>query len=181
MKLPILLLALGLLISARAFPQNDSPEGKFEVNAGFGMLIYQSAYNMQDSYGLEAAIRGRIIDPIDWQAGLRTGLDPFLPEIFGRVLAHQEVSAWRPEIGLELGYSSRVYFDDGALLLRETREAMQTDINGFYMAIHTAPAAFSIRKNWKISVMEIDFGSHFTNMGRTLRAQVTVISLGRKF
>jgi hypothetical protein len=136
---------------------------------------------MQDSYGLEAAIRGRIYGPIDWQAGLRTGLDPFLPEIFGRVLALQEVGAWRPEIGLELGYSSRVYFDDGAMLLRETREAMQTDLNGLYLAIHTAPAAFSISEKWKLSVLEIDFGTHFANIGRTLRAQVTVISVGRKF
>lgn len=145
------------------------------------MLIYQSAYNMQESYGVEAAVRSNNTGHLDWQAGFRLGLNPALPEGFGRILAYQEAGAWWPEIGLELGYTSRAYFDDGAMLLRETRKAMQTGINSFYMAIHTAPAAFKIMDHWKLSVLEIDFGTHFTNIGRTLRAQVTVISIGRQF
>jgi hypothetical protein len=177
----LILLITGLIFFSSLHSQEKSNRKDFEVTAGFGMLIYQSAYNMQDSYGIEAAVRSSITGPVDWQAGLRLGLDSALPEVFGRVLAFQEFGAWRPEIGLELGLSSRAYFDDGAMLLRETREAMQTGINGFYMAIHTAPAAFKIREKWKLSILEIDFGTHFTNIGRTLRAQVTVISAGRKF
>jgi hypothetical protein len=177
----LILLIIGMIITCPLFPQEKSSRNDFEVTAGFGMLIYQSAYNMQDSYGIEAAVRSRITGPVDWQAGLRLGLNPALPEVFGRILASQEVGVWQPGIGLELGITSRAYFEDGAMLLQESREAMQTDINGFYMAIHTAPAAFKIRENWKLSVLEIDFGTHFTNIGRTLRAQVTVISVGRRF
>jgi hypothetical protein len=181
MKPQLLLLIVGSFLLSPLYSQEKSKTKDYEVTAGFGMLIYQSAYNMQDSYGVEAAVRSNITGPVDWQAGLRLGLNPALPEVFGRILAFQEVGAWRPEIGLELGLSSRAYFDDGAMLLQETREAMQTDINGFYMAIHTAPVAFEIREKWKLSVLEIDFGTHFTNLGRTLRAQVTVISIGKKF
>jgi len=177
----LILLIVGIFLISPVFSQEKSHRKDFEVTAGFGILIYQSAYNLQNSYGVEAAVRSNIKGPVDWQAGLRLGFDPALPEVFGRILAFQEVGAWRPEIGLELGISSRAYFEDGAMLLRESREAMQTDINGFYMAIHTAPVAFTIRDNWKLSVLEIDFGTHFTNIGRTLRAQVTVISVGRKF
>jgi hypothetical protein len=177
----LLLLAAGVILLLPLYSQEKSKRNDYEVTAGYGMLIYQSAYNMQDSYGIEAAVRSKITGQIDWQAGLRLGLNPALPEVFGRVLVSQEVGAWRPEIGLELGITNRTYFEDGATLLRETREAMQTDINAVYMAIHTAPLAFSIKDKWKISAMEIDFGTHFTNIGRTLRAQVMVISLGRKF
>ena len=177
----LLLIIAGIFILSPLFSQEKSKIKDYEVTAGFGMLIYQSAYNLQDSYGFEAAIRSNITGPVDWQGGLRLGLDPALPEVFGRIILFQETGAWRPEIGVELGITGRAKFEDGAMLLQETRKAMETGINAFYMAIHTAPLAFSIRENWKLSVIEIDFGTHFTNIGRTLRAQVTVISVGRKF
>jgi hypothetical protein len=82
------------------FSQEKNQRSDIEVSAGFGMLIYQSAYNMQDASGIEAALRGNIDGTFDWQAGLRLGLDPVLPEVFGRLLILQEVGAWRPEIGL---------------------------------------------------------------------------------
>lgn len=177
-----ILLISGFFLCIPLFSQEMIPEReKYEVTAGFGMLIYQSAYNLQNSFGIEAAVRSKIKSNIDWQAGLRLGLDPVLPEFFGRVLAFQQAGAWRPEIGLELGYTNRTYFDDGAILLQETRKAMQTDISSFYMAIHTAPLAFEIRENWKLSLIEVDFGTHFSNFGRTLRAQVMIISAGYKF
>ena len=178
---PLILLIAGIFLLSPAYTQEKSRHKDYEVNAGFNMLIYQSVYSFQDSYGMEATVRGSITGPIDWQAGLRLGLNPALPEGFVRILGKQEAGAWRPEIGLELGITSRTYFEDGANLLRETREAMQTDINAVYMAIHTAPLAFSIKNKWKVSAMEIDFGTHFANFGRTLRAQVTFISVGRKF
>ncbi len=177
----ILLLIGSIFLLHPLFSQEKSKRNNYEITAGFGMLIYQSAYNMQDSYGFEATARGNITGSLDWQGGIRFGLNPALPEVFGRILAHQESGAWRPEIGLELGMTSRAYFEDGAMLLRETREAMQTDINAFYMAVHAAPLAFKIKEKWKLSAVEIDFGTHFTNFGRTLRAQLTVISIGRKF
>jgi hypothetical protein len=176
----IILLAV-IVLSLSALSQEQKGKNNYEVTAGFGMLIYQSAYNMQDALGIEAALRSTMVGPLDWQAGVRIGLGPVLPEVFGRVLLQQETGAWRPEIGLELGVTGRAKFEDGAFLLRETREAMQTDINSLYMAIHTAPLSFKIKKKWKLSLLEIDFGTHFTHFGRTLRAQVTVVSAGRKF
>lgn len=175
------LLIVGILLSAPLFSQHNSRDRSFEITAGMGMLIYQSAYNMQDAIGLEAAVRSSITGPVDWQGGIRIGLGPVLPEVFGRVLLQQETGAWRPEIGLELGVTGRAKFEDGAFLLRESREAMQTDINALYMAIHTAPLSFRIKEKWKLSIVEIDFGTHFSHIGRTLRAQVTVVSAGLKF
>lgn len=180
MKKTILLLA-GIILILPVFSQDHKEKRNYEISAGFSMLIYQSAYNMQDALGFEAALRSKITGPVDWQAGARIGLGPVLPEVFGRVLLQQESGAWRPEIGLELGVTGRAKFEDGAFLLRETREAMQTDINSFYMAIHAAPLSFKIKEKWKLSLLEIDFGTHFAHIGRTLRAQVTVVSAGRKF
>ena len=178
----LILLVSGIILFVPLFSQEKIPERKeYEVNAGFGMLIYQSAYNLQNSFGIEAAVKSKIKGPIDWQAGLRLGFNPVLPEFFGRILANQHVGIWHPEIGLELGFTNRTYFEDGAILLQETRKAMQTDISAFYVAIHTAPLAFEIRENWKLSLIEVDFGTHFSNFGRTLRAQVMVISAGYKF
>lgn len=175
------LLIVCLLLSAPLYSQHNSSDRNFEITAGMGMLIYQSAYNLQNSFGFEAAVRNTITGPLDWQGGIRIELDPVLPEVFGRVLLQQETGAWRPEIGLELGVTGRAKFEDGAFLLRESREAMQTDINAFYMAIHTAPLSFKIKERWKLSIAEIDFGTHFSHIGRTLRAQVTVVSAGLKF
>lgn len=177
----LFLLIAGVFLISPVFSQENSNRKDFEVTAGFGMLIYQSAYNLQNSSGLEAAVRSKIAGPADWQGGLRIGLNPILPEVFGRIILQQESGAWRPEIGLELGITGRAKFEDGDFLLRETRQAMQTGINSMYMAIHAAPLAFTIHKNWKLSALEIDFGTHFSHFGRTLRAQVMLISIGRKF
>jgi hypothetical protein len=177
----LLLLLACILLFLPVFSQDFKTERKYEVSAGFGLLIYQSAYNLQNSSGLEAAVRSKIAGPADWQGGLRIGLNPILPEVFGRIILQQESGAWRPELGLELGVTGRAKFEDGDFLLRETRQAMQTGISSIYMAIHAAPLAFTIHKNWTLSALEIDFGTHFSNFGRTLRAQATLISVGRKF
>jgi hypothetical protein len=136
---------------------------------------------LQNSFGIEAAVRGKINAPLDWQAGLRLGLNPVLPEGFVRLLSKQDMGVWQPEIGLELGITARAYFEDGKNLLRETREAMTTDINAFYMAVHAAPLAFQLGKGWRLSAMEIDAGTHFSNFGRTLRLQLGIISAGKSF
>jgi len=172
---------VALLFFLPLFAQEKQDKKSFEVTAGYSMLFYQSAYNLQNASGIEASIGREISDPLRWQAGLRVGLDPLLPEVFGRILLQEEVGSWRPQIGLELGVTGRAKFEDGAFLLRETREAMQTGIDAGYLAIHTAPLSFRISKNWNLSIAEIDFGTHFTRIGRTLRAQVTLISAGMKF
>lgn len=177
----IIFSVITMLFILPLFSQEKQDKKSFEVTAAYSMLFYQSAYNLQNASGIEAAIGSEINDPLRWQAGLRVGLDPLLPEVFGRIMLQQEAGAWRPQIGLELGATGRAKFEDGAFLLRETREAMQTGIDAGYLAIHTAPLSFRISKNWNLSIAEIDFGTHFTQIGRTLRAQVTLISAGMKF
>jgi hypothetical protein len=178
---PLVLLLAGILLSSPAFTQEKKPRNAYEVSIGFGMLVYQSVYSLQNGFGIEAAVRSRIAGPVDWQAGLRLGFNPALPEVFGRVLLIQEVGVWNPDIGLELGITTRARFNEGSALLRETREAMQIGLGVFYMSIHAAPLSFRIKEKWRLSTLEVDFGTHFADFGRTLRGQLTILSISRKF
>jgi hypothetical protein len=154
---------------------------RFEASAAGTMLFYQSVYSFQSSLGIEAAFRGNIRGPMQWQAGLRLGLNPVLPEGFARLLVVQKVGKWQPSAGIELGLTKRAYFDDGEALLRESREAMRTDINSLYISGHAAPLSFKVADAWRISVMELDIGTHLSHIGRTIRVQVYLVSVGITF
>jgi hypothetical protein len=178
-KVFLLVTALSLITTANA--QEVKKKSAYEVNAGFGMLIYQTVYTMENSYGVEAAVRSKLAGPADWQAGIRVGLGPVLPEVFGRIVLVQEYGVWKPDIGFELGVTARGKFKDGTGLLAETREAMDQDLGIVYISIHAAPLSFRIREKWRLSALELDFGTHFIDFGRTLRGQLTVLSVSRKF
>ncbi len=161
--------------------QETGKRPAYEVGAGFGMLIYQSVYTMENSFGVEVAVRSKLAGPADWQAGARLGLGPVLPEIFGRAVLIREFGAWRPDIGIEIGVTARARFQDETGLLGETRSAMNQDVGIVYLAIHAAPLSFRISEKWRFSALELDFGTHFVDFGRTLRGQLTLVSISRKF
>ncbi|HNY03090.1 MAG TPA: hypothetical protein PKG48_10905 [Bacteroidales bacterium] len=177
-KFFVFLSALIFLASTSDAQQERKP---IEIQAGFGMLITQSVFSMQNGFAPELAVAKEFSESLAWQAGIRLGLNPVLPEAFGRLLVRQRVGAWQPAVGLELGTTRRTRFDAGKALLRETREAMQGTISPFYVAVHAAPLSFGIREKWRLSLLEIDFGTHFSHPGRTLRAQVMLVTLTRKF
>lgn len=164
-----------------AYTQESFAERKFEVTVAPEMLIYQSAYNFQDSYGIEAAIQGKLYKNIDWQAGLRLGFDPVAPEGFGRLLIGQALKAWHPNIGVEFGVTTRDYFEDGSSLLQETRKAMQEGIWPVYVAVHAAPVKFFFGHGWTVSAMEVDLGTQLSDFGTTLRVRLGLFSIGKRF
>jgi hypothetical protein len=178
-KVFLLVTALSLVTTANAQEVKKRPA--YEVNAGFGMLIYQTVYSMENSYGVEAAVRSKLAGPADWQAGVRLGLGPVLPDFFGRLILIQEFGIWIPDIGIEIGVTARAQFQDDTGLLAETRKAMNEGVGIVYISIHAAPLSFRIREKWRLSALELDFGTHFVDFGRTLRGQLTVVSISRKF
>jgi hypothetical protein len=127
------------------------------------------------------AISGNIQGPFNWQAGLRLGLGPLLPEGFGRLLINQDLRAWHPNIGVELGITTRDYFEDGSSLLQETRKAMQDGIWPVYVAVHAAPVKFFFKKGWTVSALEVDLGTQLSDFGRTLRVRLGLFSVGKRF
>ncbi len=152
--------------------------GGIELTGGVSAAIYQSVYSLQQSFALEMGLRGELGHAFGWQAGVRLGLGPALPEIYGRVLVTQQIGSWQPDAGLEFGYTRRGRFEAGKELLREMRQATETDISPFYAAVHAAPLSFRLGDRWRVSFIEIQFGTHIGHPGRTLRAHVGLLSVG---
>ena len=159
--------------------QEISNQRKLEISSGFSGMLYQSVYSFQESIALETALRGQAIGLWDWQVGARLGFKPTLPEGFVRLLAVPEIGAWRPSVGIELGLTNRSHFDEGETLLRETRKAMEHDISHIYIAGHSTPVSFLLWNRWRISVMELNIGTHVGDTGRTMRVQIGILSVGR--
>jgi hypothetical protein len=175
-----LLLAVFFMYCPTAFSQDNIDRTGIEVSAGAAMIIYQSGYAMENAPGVEVAARGKVVSYLSWQAGTRVWFNPVSPEVFARILVSEKRGAWTPFAGIELGVTGRGKFGEGSQLLRETRNAMMEDINPFYLSSHIAPLSFTLNV-WRLSAAEITFGSHFENMGRTLRLQITAISISRTF
>jgi len=172
------------ILSASAknsYSQNIPAERRLEYSAGFGMIIYQSGYGLNNSFGIEAHAGKYIKGPVKWQAGLRLGVNPVLPEAFCRLLLTEKFGRWRPSIGLENGISKRAYFKSDSNLLKETREAMDRSAGIFYLSSHSELLAFQINPRLEISILEIDFGTHYRSFGKTLRLQTTLLRLNTSF
>jgi hypothetical protein len=163
---------------APALAQEPYDGRRIEYSAGTSVLIYQSVYSMDETFALEGCVRGVISGPWGWQAGGRIGLSPARPELFGGLLVVQEIGSWRPSIGLELGVTSRAKFDEGKGLLRETRKAMDESNSPFYFAVQTAPLSFEFSGWWRASLLEVHVGTHLSHIGRTLRVQLGILSVG---
>lgn len=166
---------IGFPAMLQAQPEAQPPA----ISAGASAILYQSGFATQSGLGAELALQGPLFQQTDWQLGLRMGLDPVLPEAFGRILLGQQIGRWRPAIGLEIGITGRARFEDGNSLLLETRRAMVKDIGPVYLAVHAAPLSFCLNSRWRISALEVDFGSHLDHLGRTLRLQLGLLSLAR--
>ena len=179
-----LFLLIVCILSASAknsYSQNIPAERRLEYSAGFGMIIYQSGYGLNNSFGIEAPAGKYIKGPVKWQAGLRLGVNPVLPEAFCRLLLTEKFGRWKPSIGLENGISKRAYFKSDSNLLKETREAMDRSAGIFYLSSHSELLAFQINPRLEISILEIDFGTHYRSFGKTLRLQTTLLRLNTSF
>ena len=174
----VTVLAISVMIfgSSHVFSQNLSND-TFQWSGGLSLIVYQSIYSLQSSPSFELAVEHVIRHQMNWAAGVRLGSGPPHPELFGRLLFAPQKAGWRAKVGLELGVTSRIQFHEGAKLLRETRHAMKNDISPVYIAAYAAPLSFKIWHEWRMSLFEMQFGTHISHIGRTVRLQIGVISV----
>ncbi len=168
-------------ISTDAGAQTTDHNTGIEISAGTGMIIYQSAFATENFTGFELNVSGALAGSLRWQGGARLWFDPVLPEIFGRILLAEERGAWSPAAGIEIGATASPEFGEGQQLLRETRKALLKDAGPFYLSGYIAPLSFRLGDTWRVSAAEINVGTHFKNMGRTLRVYMNLFSLSKTF
>lgn len=174
----VLLTCLVLRISTPLYAQEPGKSRDGEITAGVSASLYQSVFSFQQGSAVEAAFRNRIKGAWSWQIGARLGLNPALPEGFARLLATPDIDSWQPEVGLEFGVTRRARFEAGKGLLREMRAATEADISPFYVAVHTAPLSFHVWDGWRVSLFDLQIGTHLGHIGRTMRAQVGLLAVG---
>jgi hypothetical protein len=175
-------IAAALLISA-AHPllAQQVPTPKTSVSAGFGVLIYQSGFGVENTIGFEAAVGRSIREQLTAEAGFRLGLDPILPDIFLRLIVTQQFGIWKPSVGIENGYSNRAFFEGDSDLLKETRDAMTNEMGHWYISSHVEPLCFGLKHHWDISIATIDIGTHYKNIGSTMRLNVNLLKVRKSF
>jgi hypothetical protein len=167
----LVLLAAALMATAA-----PSFSGPIEASSGVSALLYQSVFSFQPSIAVETALGGELARRWTWQAGVRLGIEPLLPEAFVRLAVSPRVGAWRPSVGLELGMTSRARFEEGSQLLAEMRAATESDIGPLYLAVFAAPLSIALGDRWRLSVLELLVGTHLGDTGRTVRIQAGLVS-----
>lgn len=176
---PLLIIFLLFVIALPVQSWNGQQDSPVEVSTGMTTLFYQSVYSFQSGSAFTTAVRGNLTDSWHWQAGIRMAFSPSLFDGFIRVLAVPKLGRWRPAVGFELGVTNRARFDKGEKLLREARASMEGDISNGYIGVHAMPLSFKIRKVWRISIAEMNVGTHLGNTGKTMRVQFGFFTLGR--
>jgi hypothetical protein len=175
-----LLLMVMCVGTSRLFTQDTHPKG-IVTTAGASALIYQSGFSFENSMGIELTVANPLAKRFGWQVGIRSGFNMSHYEGFGRLLMSEQRRSWFPTVGIEAGYTGRAHFGEGEKLLRETRQAMLNDVGKFYIAAHAAPLKFTFHEHWMFSVLELNIGTHLKNMGRTLRVELGIVHIGRRF
>jgi hypothetical protein len=127
---------------------------------------------------VDASVRGPIAGAWQWNVGARLGLSPPSPDLFGGVAISPRLGAWEPSVGLELGFSARGDDDTGDALLREARDASRDGLSPIYSAIQAAPLSFRFGDDLRLSVLELQLGTYVQPLGRYVRAQLGIVSLG---
>jgi hypothetical protein len=161
--------------------QQADSAGHWTCSAGYGMLLYQSGYALEASSGLEISVGKMIHKQFKWESGFRFGSNLSQSEVFIRLGCFHQRGVWRPSFSIENGITHRADFESNTLLLKETNEAMLKDIGIVYISSHTEMLCFVVKKKWTLSLLEIDFGTHYKDMGKVLRLQANFIRIGLTF
>jgi hypothetical protein len=168
----LLLLATGL---SAPIPSASSD---WELSTGASELMYLSALSGGVSTAAEAAIEGPVHGPLRFAAGARLGFRPVAPELFARLLSCIALESWRPSAGVELGVSARADYESYDGLLGELRRASHRDLVPVYFAFVAAPLHFALSDHWRLNVLELHVGTHIAPLGRYVRLQLGLVSLG---
>ena len=176
------LFLLGMVFAfSVCYPQDEQKFCKSGLSAGFNMLIYQAPYAFKNTTGVEILYGRPLGGAFDWEAGIRLGLKPVRPEAFARLNISHTLGCWKPKIGVETGITNRMYFESDDKRGKEARDAMTGDMGHAYISTHTELLSFYFKKGWNASFIEIDIGTHYNHFGRTLRFQLTGITIGKTF
>ncbi len=180
----ILLIVFTITITTITLKAQDGQKLNYlngiEISTGFSYLIYQSGYGFKGSQGVEVLVSKRLGNNYKAETGFRTTLGTFLPEGFIRGVVYTHFNHWQPVFGLETGITKRADFESSSNLLKEASEAMLKDVGYLYFSTHIELLSFN-NKNFNISFLEFDIGTHYKDFGRTLRAQTTLIRIRRTF
>lgn len=149
-----------------------------EVTGGASSLFVLGPLSGQASTAIDASVTGPISELFAWTGGARLGIGPWSSEGFARVSAALSLGAFAPAAGLELGVSARSDDDSGERLLSDGRAASRKDLFPGYIALHTSPLRFRVFERYRLSVLELQVGTHLAPFGRFVRLNVQLISLG---
>jgi len=177
LMLCILCLLLSFMATSSYTQETGYQENKIEIALGYNFLINQSVYGFNSSTGLELSIARQIKQSFKAEIGVRMEIDPILSDGFIRGIVSQRFGTWRPAIGLETGMTNRTHFESSTNLLKESREATLKDIGYSYLSTHIEPLSFQFKKKFNLSLLELDIGSHFKHLGRTMRAQIVLVRI----
>lgn len=162
-------------------PEHGNNSKNLEISTGYSYLIYQSGYGFKGSQGMEVLVSRRLDDTYKMETGFRVTLNPVFPEVFVRGNVGHHFNRWQPLFGLETGITKRADFESSSNLLSETREAMLKDVGLMYLSTHIELLSFNLKKSFNMSFLELDMGTHYKHLGRTLRAQTTLIRIRKSF
>lgn len=151
-------------------PPGDAPVCKNEISAGTGASISQSVYSIQANRQVELTYSRLLSEKVKATVGYRHHVKPQYAGGFVRFSLFNRFGAWKPSAGVETGLSG-LKFTYSDNLLRETKSAMDRNPGRVYLSIHIAPLCFSLGRKWNVSMLELNLGSHFRHMGRTVFIQ----------
>lgn len=178
--LAVLLSAFFVFHSDFATAQTDMPVRKNEIQAGAGMSMYQLGYATQINQQIEVAYSRVLTENLKAAAGFRYFIKPSFPAGFARLSLYHRFGAWKPSIGVEMGFSN-AKFTYSDKLLQEIKVAMTDEMGQVYLSTHMAPLCFEIGEKWNISALEINVGSHVKYTGRTVFVQLNFLNLAHTF
>jgi hypothetical protein len=174
----LVLCAQAISADVAAQPQIRPPSTETVVSVGAPATLYLSPFSGASSFSLEGAAHGRVARVFMWGAGMRLGFAPALPEVFGRALLAPSMGAWQPAAGVEIGVTTRAHFEDGAERFGDIREASRRDVVPVYVALQTMPLRFEVGERFRVSILELQIGTHLAPYGRLARVQVGLVSAG---
>jgi hypothetical protein len=149
-----------------------------ELSTGAGILLNVSPYAASSSVAWELALHGDVASAWRWGAGARLGLEPSRGEAFARFLVAPRFQTWAPSAGLELGATARDVFRDDDRLLEEARTASLEGVSPWYVGVVSSPLSFRVWDRFRLSALDLEFGTHVAPLGRLVRLQIGFVSLG---
>lgn len=165
------------LLSLDSSPPN-APVAPLEVSTGAGVLLNLSPYAASSSVAWEVALHGPVTSAWRWGGGSRLGISPPRAEGFVQFLAAPRFDSWRPSAGIELGVTARNEFRSDDRLLREARAASLDGISPWYVGFNATALSFRAWDRLHVSALELHVGTHVAPLGRLVRLQIGIVSIG---